>query len=168
MACFLGIDLGTSGVKVVVVDEIGRVFSKSSERYRIYSPHPGWAEQDPEEWWMATVKAVNKVLDQTALNSLQIQGVVISGQTHGTVSLDKNFHPLRRAIIWMDQRSISQVKKLRGKFRRRLTHITGLPIACGFMVPSLLWIRENEPFIWDRIYKVILPKDYIQLKLSGV
>jgi len=86
---------------------------------------------------MATVKAVNKVLDQTALNSLQIQGVVISGQTHGTVSLDKNFHPLRRAIIWMDQRSISQVKKLRGKFRRRLTHITGLPIACSFMVPAL-------------------------------
>ena len=69
MACFLGIDLGTSSVKVVVVDETGRVFSKSYERYSIYFPHPVWAEQDPEEWWMATVKAVNKVLDQAALNS---------------------------------------------------------------------------------------------------
>lgn len=87
MACFLGVDLGTSGVEVVVVDETGRVFSNSSERYSIYSPHPGWDEQDPEEWWMATVKAVNKVLDQAALNSLQIRGVGISWQTHGTVSL---------------------------------------------------------------------------------
>jgi len=168
MDCFLGIDLGTSSVKVVVVDEIGRVVSKSSEGYRIYSPHPGWAEQNPEEWWTATVRAVNKVFDQAALNSSQIRGVGISGQTHGTVFLDKNFFPLRDAIIWMDQRSISQVKKLMGKFGRRLTHITGLPIACGFMAPSLLWIRENEPFIWDRIYRVILPKDYIRLKLSGV
>jgi len=165
---FLGIDLGTSSIKVILVDGTGKVISKSFEIYSIYSPYPGWAEQSPEEWWNAAVKAINKTINQVHINSSQVQGVGISGQTHGTVVLDKNLLPLRSAIIWMDQRSVSEVKRLEEKFGKRLTHITGLPIACGFMAPSLLWIKENEPSIWDRIYKVILPKDYIRLKLSGV
>lgn len=167
MAYLLGIDLGTSSVKVVLVNEKGKVMVRSSEGYRIYSPHPGWAEQDPQEWWKATSKTINEVLHQTRVNSSQIQGVGISGQTHGTVVLDKNLLPLRNAIIWMDRRSVSQVERLKEKFGERLTSITGLPIYCGFMAPSLLWIRENEPFLWNRIYKVLLPKDYIRLKLSG-
>ncbi len=168
MVYFLGIDLGTSSIKAILVDETGRTVSKLSEGYSIYSPYPGWAEQNPGEWWKATVKAISKILSQGYINPLQIQGIGISGQTHGMVLLDKDFSPLRDAVIWMDQRSIPQVKKLKEKFKGRLNHITGLPIACGFMLPSLLWIRENELPIWNRIYKVLLPKDYIRLKLSGV
>jgi len=167
MIYLLGIDLGTSSVKVILVNEIGKIIAKSSERYAIYSPHPGWAEQSPEEWWKATIKAINKVLNQARVNSWQIQGVGISGQTHGTVVVDKNLLPLRNAIIWMDRRSVPQVKKLKEKFGERLTHTAGLPVSCGFMAPSLLWIQENEPLLWNRIYKVLLPKDYIRLKLTG-
>ena len=167
MDYFLGIDLGTSSVKVLLVDERGKVLAKSSERYPVYSFHE-WAEQEPEEWWKATVKAINELISRTHVSSWQIKGVGISGQTHGVVILDKRFFPLRKAIIWMDRRSISQVEYLKEKFGKRLTQLTGLPISCGFMLPSLLWIRENEPSVWDRIHKVLLPKDYIRLKLTGV
>ena len=168
MIYFLGIDLGTSSVKVILANEAGKIIAESSKEYPIYSPHPKWAEQNPEEWWKATVKAVNKAINQAHINSSQIQGVGISGQTHGVVFLDKNLFPLRNAIIWMDQRSIPQVKTLKEKLGKKITQITGLPLSCGFMAPSLLWIRENEPLIWNRIYKVLLPKDYIRLKLTGV
>ncbi len=168
MLYFVGIDLGTSSVKVILVNDAGKIVAKSSKGYPIYSPCPGWAEQNPEEWWKATVKAANELINQAHINSSQIQGVGISGQTHGVVLLDKDLLSLRDAIIWMDQRSILQVKALKEKLGERLTRITGLPISCGFMAPSLLWIRENEPSIWDRICKVLLPKDYIRLKLTGI
>jgi len=168
MAFFLGIDLGTSSVKVLLVNGEGKVVATCSEKYSIYSPYPGWAEQDPEEWWQATVKVINRIIDENNINPEQIQGLGLSGQTHGTVILGRNLLPLRKAIIWMDKRSISQVRRLREKMEERLIHITGLPISCGFMAPSLLWIKENEPFLWDKIYKILLPKDYLRLKLTGV
>lgn len=168
MSHLLGIDLGTSSVKVVLVNREGKVVATSSEKYTTYSPHPGWAEQDPEEWWQVTVKVINRVIDENHIGPEQIQGLGLSGQTHGTVILDKNLLPLRKAIIWMDKRSISQVHGLEERMGERLPRVTGLPISCGFMAPSLLWIKENKPFLWDKIYKVLLPKDYLRLKLTGV
>lgn len=163
----LGIDLGTSSVKIVLVNVEGKIIAASSQGYRTYSPHPGWAEQEPEEWWKATVRAISRVINQTHIDLEQIRGVGLSGQTHGAVILDKNLIPLRRAIIWMDKRSISQVHWLKERMGGRLPRVTGLPVSCGFMAPSLLWIKENEPSLWKRIYKVLLPKDYLRLKLTG-
>jgi len=168
MSYVLGIDLGTSSVKIVLVNVGGKIIAASSEGYRTYSPHPGWAEQEPEEWWKATVRAINRVINQTHIDLEQIRGVGLSGQTHGAVILDKNLLPLRKAIIWMDKRSISQVHGLEERMGGRLPRVTGLPISTGFMAPSLLWIKENQPSLWKRIYKVLLPKDYLRLKLTGV
>ena len=167
MTYFLGIDLGTSSVKVILVSHSGKIVARYSKGYAIYSPFTGWAEQDPEEWWQAVTRAIRGVLAQARIDSSLIKGIGISGQTHGTVVLDKNHHPLRKAIIWMDRRSVPQVERLKKESGKRIMSITGLPISCGFMLPSVLWIKENEPEIWDKIFKIILPKDYIRLKLTG-
>lgn len=167
MAYFLGIDLGTSSVKVILINEKGKVIGKSSEDYPLHFPHPGWVEQNPEDWWKSTVKAFKKLILNSGIESSNIRGVGLSGQTHSTVILNKNLFPLREAIIWMDQRSYSQVYSLKEKFGDDLYKITGLPLATGFMAPSLLWLKENEPRTWEKIYKILLPKDYIRLKLTG-
>jgi len=167
MSFILGIDLGTSSVKAILVGEEGEITASSSQGYPIYSPHPGWAEQDPEEWWESTIKAVGKAVHQSHIKPSQIKAVGLSGQTHGTVLVGKSLLPLRKAIIWMDQRSIAQTRRLQQRIGKRLSRITGLPIATGFMAPSLLWIRENEPAIWKKIHQFLLPKDYIRLKLTG-
>ncbi len=166
MSFILGIDLGTSSVKAILVSQKGKIVSISSQEYPTYSPHPGWAEQDPEEWWESTIKAVGKVAHQSHIRPSQIKAVGLSGQTHGTILVGKTLLPLRKAIIWMDQRSIAQTRWLQGRMRKRLSHITGLPLATGFMAPSLLWIRENEPGVWKKIHQFLLPKDYIRLKLT--
>jgi len=167
MSFILGIDLGTSSVKVILVSERGKITASSSQGYPIYSPHPGWAEQDPEQWWESTIKAVGKTIHQSHIRPSQIKVVGLSGQTHGTVLVEKSLLPLRKAIIWMDQRSIAQTRWLQQRLGKTLSPITGLPIATGFMAPSLLWIRENEPRVWKKIHQFLLPKDYIRLKLTG-
>jgi xylulokinase len=167
MSFILGIDLGTSSVKALLVSEGGEIVASSSQGYPTYSPHPTWAEQDPEEWWESTIRAVRKAVHQSHIKPSQIKAVGLSGQTHGTVLVGKNLLPLRKAIIWMDQRSIAQTRWLQQRIGKRLSRITGLPIATGFMAPSLLWIRENEPGIWKKIDQFLLPKDYIRLKLTG-
>jgi xylulokinase len=167
MSFILGIDLGTSSVKAILVSEGGEIIVSSSQGYPIYSPHPGWAEQEPEEWWESTIKAVGKAVHQSHTKPSQIKAVGLSGQTHGTVLVGKSLLPLRKAIIWMDQRSIAQTRWLQKRLGKRLSGITGLPVATGFMAPSLLWIRENEPRIWKKINQFLLPKDYIRLKLTG-
>ncbi len=167
MSFVLGIDLGTSSVKAILVSEGGEIIASSSQGYPIYSPHPTWAEQDPEEWWESTIKAVRKAVHQSHIRPSQIKAVGLSGQTHGTVLVGKSLLPLRKAIIWMDQRSIAQTQWLQERLGKRLWRITGLPIATGFMAPSLLWIRKNEPGIWKKIHQFLPPKDYIRLKLTG-
>jgi len=167
MSYFLGIDLGTSSVKVILVNRWGKVVAQGSRGYTVYSPFSGWAEQDPEEWWQSTTWAIRQVLYQAKINSSSIKGIGISGQTHGTVILDKNHQPLRKAIIWMDKRTVPQVEMLKKKFEEKIMFTSGLPISCGFMLPSLLWIKENEPRIWNKIFKILLPKDYIRLRLTG-
>ena len=166
--CFLGIDLGTSSVKVVLTGLKGEILAVSSRSYPVYSPQSGWAEQDPAQWWQAVSEAVREVIGPSKIDPAQVKAVGMSGQTHGTVVLDKGLQPLNGAIIWMDRRSIPQINRLKKEDKIDfLSQIAGIPPACGFMAFTLLWLRENKPEIWEKAAKFLLPKDYLRLRLTG-
>jgi len=168
MDYLLGIDIGTSGTKGVLMDREGKIFTRAGREYSIDIPQPGWAEQDPKMWWEATTRVIREVLKKSEVNPQQIRGIGLSGQMHGTVFLDKNLQPFRPAIIWADQRSSSQCESIYRKIgKERLAELTGSPIATGFMFSTLLWMKENQPEVFNQIYKVILAKDYIRYKLTG-
>ncbi|MBS7648510.1 xylulokinase [Candidatus Bathyarchaeota archaeon] len=164
----MGIDVGTSSVKVLIVDFLGKVVAKSSAEYPIQSPYEGYAEQDPEDWWRAIKISIKEALKKSNIEPSEISAIGLSGQMHGTVLIGRNGEPLRRAIIWSDKRSIKQCNEIYEKVgREKVLEITSNPIMPGFMGPTLLWIKENEPQIFSRIFKVLLPKDYIKFKLTG-
>jgi len=167
---FIGIDLGTSSLKTILVNpENKSVLAESAVEYAISTPHPGWAEQDPKIWIAALVNTIRSVLDQTNIPPALISGIGFSGQMHGTVCLDGQHHPLRPAIIWADQRSQKQVQSIYStQGVEKIGAATGNPIATGFMLPTLLWLEENEPDLYQRIYKVLLPKDYLRFVMTGV
>ena len=168
MDYLLGIDIGTSGTKGVLMDSEGKIYARAGREYSINIPQPGWAEQDPQMWWKATIQVIKEVIKESEVNPQLIRGIGLSGQMHGTVFLDKNLQPFRPAIIWADQRSSSQCEFIYQKIgKERLAELTGNPIATGFMCSTLLWIKENQPEICKKIYKVILAKDYIRYKLTG-
>lgn len=162
---FLGIDLGTSSLKALVTDEKGKIVAVARRGYPVYSPQTGWAEQEPEEWWRAAVQAIQDLISMGVDLSL-IQGVGLSGQTHGTVVVDENLQVLRKAIIWLDQRSLFQIKKLDKEKIRKMAQITGIPLSPGFMASSLLWIKDSEPWVLEKARYFLLPKDYIRIKLT--
>ncbi len=168
MSYLMGVDLGTSSVKVIVMDEDGKILAQASEKYPILTPSPGWAEQDPDRWWLAAMSAIRRALQSPNLDRAEVKAIGFSGQMHGTVLLDRSLKPLRPAIIWADSRSSRQCEKIRRKLgEERIVKILSNPIMPGFMAPSLLWVRENEPSIYEKAHKVILPKDYIRFKLTG-
>ena len=163
----LGIDVGTGGTRAVVIDPDGTVVaSASAEHIPFASTRPGWAEQDPDDWWRATVTVVREVLSQTSPD--EIKAVGLSGQMHGLVLLDQSDKVLRPAIIWCDQRTDSQCKSLTEKLgANRLIELTCNPALTGFTLPKMLWVREWEPESWRKVRTVLLPKDYARLKLSA-
>ncbi|HYU99996.1 MAG TPA: xylulokinase, partial [Pyrinomonadaceae bacterium] len=163
----LGIDVGTGGTRAVVIDPDGKVVaSATAEHVPFVSTRTGWAEQDPEDWWRATITVVREVLTQSS--SDQIKAVGLSGQMHGLVLLDSNDEVLRPAIIWCDQRTDSQCKSLTELVgANRLIELTCNPALTGFTLPKMLWVREWEPEVWRNVRSVLLPKDYVRLKLSG-
>lgn len=168
MDYLLGIDIGTSGARGVLMNREGKIYARAGREYSINMPQPGWAEQDPKMWWEATIQVIREVLKESEVNPQQIRGIGLSGQMHGTVFLDKNLQPFRPAIIWADQRSSSQCEFIYQKIgKERLAELTGNPIATGFMCSTLLWMKENQPEMCNKIYKVILAKDYIRYKLTG-
>ena len=168
MDYLLGIDIGTSATKGVLMDREGKIYARAGREYSIDMPQPGWAEQDPKMWWEATIQVIREVIKKSEVNPKQVRGIGLSGQMHGTVFLDKNLQPFRPAIIWADQRSSSQCEFIYQKIgKERLAELTGNPVAAGFMCSTLLWIKENQPEEFNRIYKVILAKDYIRYKLTG-
>jgi len=167
MDYLLGIDIGTSGTKGVLMDREGKIYARAGKEYSIDISQPGWAEQDPQMWWEATIQVIKEVIKKSEVNPKEIRGIGLSGQMHSTVFLDKNLLPFRPAIIWADQRSSSQCKSIYQKIsKERFAELTGNPIATGFMCSTLLWMKENQPEIFDKIYKVILPKDYIRYRLT--
>jgi len=166
--CLLGIDIGTSGLKCVLIDCNGTVLGSAFRAYAPDTPRPGWAEQDPDIWVEAALSAVHEVVDRTGVSRASIAGLGFSGQMHSTVCLDKNGRCLRPAMLWLDHRSAAQVAALREQISAaQLAEWIGNPIMPGFMLASLLWLKECEPATWDRLSHVMLPKDYVRLRLSG-
>jgi xylulokinase len=166
---FLGIDVGTGGTRALVIDEAGRVIASATETHKDFaSPEIGWAEQDPDDWWRACGVAVRKVLAENQLRGGQIACVGLSGQMHGAVLLDERRQPVRPALIWCDVRTEKQARELTAEIgAARLIELTSNPALTNFTLTKLLWVRENEPALWKRVRSVMLPKDYVRLRLTG-
>jgi xylulokinase len=161
---YLGIDLGTSGVKAVLIDENGTLFAEVTAPLTVSRPRPLWSEQDPQEWWLATRVAVNKLGAAHRLDRLK--GIGLSGQMHGAVLLDQADQVLRPAILWNDGRSGTECTELEQREPASRT-ITGNMAMPGFTAPKLLWVAKHEPDIFARTARVLLPKDWIRLRLTG-
>jgi len=168
MAYLIGIDIGTSGTKTVLFDEAGNVISSALGEYPMYQPNIGWAEQDPEDWWKAVYSTINAVLAKSGINAADVKGVGLSGQMHGAVLLDSYNKVLRNAIIWCDQRSTAECDEITLAIgRERLIEITANPALTGFTASKVLWVKNNEPEIYEKVRKILLPKDYIRFRLTG-
>lgn len=168
MRYVIGVDIGTSGTKTVLFDEKGNAVSSFLVEYPLYQPKIGWAEQDPEDWWNATYTSINNVIKQSGVNPADIKGIGLSGQMHGLVMLDKDGNVLRKSIIWCDQRTTAEADELTEKVgKERLVEITGNPALTGFTAAKILWVQKNEPELYAKTAKILLPKDYIRYKLTG-
>lgn len=168
MKYLLGIDLGTSSVKALLLSQDKKICGITQEGYDIDIPSQGYAEQNPETWWDKTCIVIRKLISETGTNPHEIEGIGFSGQMHGLVVLNEVGIPIRPCIIWADQRTKPQVdyiNQIVGK--TNLGMMTLNPIATGFFGASLLWLKENEPNTYNKIHKAILPKDYIRLKMTG-
>ena len=173
MHTLLGIDLGTTGVKAALfAADDGRVLSSAFVDYPLYHPHVGWAEQNTADWWQGTITAIRVCLTDSARFGVQpsdIKGVGLSGQMHGVVLLDEQGQVLRPCIIWADQRSDAECHWMTERVgARRLIELVSNPALTGFSAPKLLWIRNNEPAIFARARTMLLPKDYIRYRLTGM
>lgn len=165
MALLLGLDLGTSSIKAAVFDENGNCLAIASKDYIFDVPSIGYAEQDPEVWWRASVTAVQEVVAQ--VDAGEIAGIGLSGQMHGLVALDKDGNVIRKAILHSDQRSIEQVLRIRETLGDEFSNTTYNPVFPGFQMISLIWVKENEPENYEKIRYVLCPKDYIRFRLCG-
>ena len=169
---FLGMDVGTGGTRAVLVSEQGQLIaSASSEHAAFRVEHPGWAEQDPEDWWRAAQEAIRAVLAQVP--GVKVDGVALTGQMHGAVMLDQHGQVLRPSVIWCDTRTQPQCDWLHAQFgsgedgRRRLIELTANPALPNFTLTKLLWVREHQPEIFSRIAHILCPKDYVRYRLTG-
>ena len=163
---YIGIDLGTSGVKLILVDKNGNVQKTVSKGYDIIIPKPSWTEQDPNAWYVQTIAALKELVVGFEDN---IEGISFSGQMHGLVILDKNDKILRNALLWNDQRTVKEVEYLNNEIGiEKLLEYTGNIALTGLTAPKILWVKNNEPEIFKQISKIMLPKDYLAYMLSGV
>lgn len=168
MAYLIGIDVGTSACKVLLIDQKGKLLGSSTAEYTLQTPHPLWSEQNPEDWWQAAVIGIRQVLAHSKIDPQQIVGLGLTGQMHGLVLLDEKLQILRPAILWNDQRTGKQCKAITEQIGfDRLLQLTGNPILPGFTAPKILWVREHEPDVYQRIRYFLLPKDYLRFRLTG-
>lgn len=168
MNYLIGVDLGTSGTKTVLFDENGGVVSSATVEYPLYQPQNGWAEQDPADWWDAAASTIKAAVEKSGVDPARIAGVGLSGQMHGLVMLDENGEVLRRSIIWCDGRTSRECAEITEKVgARRLIEITANPALTGFTAGKILWVRRNEPELYEKCRHILLPKDYIRYKLTG-
>ena len=167
MDYLIGIDVGTSSTKALLIDPSGKVIKSVAPEYDFYTPKPLWAESDPEDWWAATQTAIKTLIE--GIEPSSIAGIGLTGQMHGLVCLDSAGDVLRPCIMWNDQRTAQQCLEMTTRLggEEDTLALTGNPILPGFTAPKLRWIQENEPEVYSKIAKVLLPKDYIRYKLSG-
>ncbi len=164
---YIGIDLGTSSTKMLLLDEAGAIHASVSHDYPLEFPQPGWSQQDPADWWKAVKKGMPQLLD--GVDAGEVAGIGVAGQMHGLVVLDKDDNVIRPAILWNDGRTAKQVDYLNNEIGKdRLSALTANIAFAGFTAPKLLWMRENEPDNFARIAKIMLPKDYVNYLLTGV
>jgi xylulokinase len=162
MSAAVGLDVGTSGVKALAISETGEVIGRAEVGYGLSTPRPGWAEQDPADWWRATQEAL------AALAVGEVAGIGLSGQMHGLVALDAAGEVIRPAILWNDQRTAAECREIEERVGfDRLVELTGNRALTGFTAPKLLWMRRHEPDAYARIARIMLPKDYVRLRLCG-
>ena len=167
MEYFIGIDLGTSAVKLLLVDAAGKICSTVSRDYPLFFPHPGWSEQNPEDWWTAVQDGLKELTAGIDVND--VAGIGCGGQMHGLVILDGNDNVIRPAILWNDGRTYKEVEYLNGVIgKQKLSDLTANIAFAGFTAPKILWVQKNEPENFKRIAKIMLPKDFINYKLTGV
>src|SRR5215831_8254588 len=169
MTCWLGIDVGTGGTRAVLVNSGGKIVSSFTAPHDdMIMERPLWAEQRPENWWDASAKAIRGALAQSSLSGSAVLGIGLSGQMHGLVMLDGADHVIRPALIWCDQRSQEQVDAINKRVgAETVLGCTANPVLTGFTLPKLLWVRDNEPHHFSRLRKILLPKDYVRLCLTG-
>lgn len=170
MQYLLGIDIGTSGTKALLINASrdGEVVASCTKTYPLYTPKPLWAEQEPEDWWQATIAAIRQIIDESGIDAKQIKGIGLSGQMHGSVFLDGANQVLRPAILWCDQRTQAECDWIMNTVgRERTVELISNPVLTGFTAGKIIWLRNHEPEVYAQVKKVLLPKDYIRLKLTG-
>ncbi len=164
---FLGIDLGTSSVKVIVMNENGNILGEASREYPVYYPKSNWAEQNPEEWWLATKDCIKELTKKEFCLKDTIIGIGLTGQMHGLVALDDSNQVIHPAIIWCDQRTQEECDEIVEYFgQEKLSDFTGNKALTGFTAPKILWLKKHKPELFKRIAHILLPKDYIRFKLT--
>lgn len=164
---YIGVDLGTSAVKLLLMDSEGKIQNIVSREYPLYFPHPGWSEQKPEDWWDQTVEGIKELLADA--DKSQVAGISFGGQMHGLVILDQADQVIRPAILWNDGRTYEECDYLNEVIgKEKLSEYTANISFTGFTAPKLLWVKNKEPENFERIAKIMLPKDYIAYKLTGV
>lgn len=169
MSYMMGIDVGTTGTRAVIVRPDGHVMGAATRDHQpMRMPNPGWAEQDPDDWWQATLLAVRAALDEARVRGPNIAAVGLSGQMHGVVLLDKTRAVLRPSLLWCDQRSQEQCDWITSQVgANRLIQLVSNPALTGFSAPKLLWVRDHEPKVFERAAHFLLPKDFVRFRLTG-
>ncbi|WP_294581162.1 xylulokinase [uncultured Ruminococcus sp.] len=168
MAYVIGVDCGTSGTKTVLFQEDGTVMASATVEYPMYQPKNGYAEQDPADWKNAMIQTIQTVVRKIGVPKEEIKGIGISGQMHGLVMLDQDNQVLRNSIIWCDQRTAAEVDEMnRVVGREKLMEITANPALTGWTAAKILWVRNNEPDVYEKCRHILLPKDYLRLILTG-
>ena len=163
---YLGIDVGTTAVKALVVDDLGSVVGEAESPLQVSVPRPGWAEQNPSDWWQGTVRAVRAACAQADIR--EVESIGLSGQMHSSVVLDESDRVLRPAILWNDVRTTAQCRSISDTVGKTgLRRLVGNPALEGFTAPKLMWMRDEQPDLFDRVRTLLLPKDYVRLLMTG-
>ncbi len=169
MSYYLGIDVGTSGTKTLLIDAAGQIVAECLKTYPSHHPRPLWSEQNPDDWWQAVVASVRKTIKLARVKPADVRAIGLSGQMHGSVFLDRNHQVIRPAILWNDQRTAAEcveIERAAGG-REALIKMVANPALTGFTAPKILWLRNHEPKNFDRTTKILLPKDDVRRRMTG-
>src|SRR5215831_10330019 len=168
MSLYLGIDVSTTASKALLINQAGDVVSCAVRPHKLSNPRPLWSEQDPADWWQAVTTSIRESLAEARVTGKSVSALGLTGQMHGLVLLDENKQVLRPAILWNDQRCGDECDQIRARLgRKRLIETSGNEALTGFTAPKIVWVKNHEPQIFSRARHVLLPKDYVRLRLTG-